>query len=75
MKLLERPLIKAVLKSIPFVGDIVSNMDNQSPQGEVDGRDSPYLIIRYLIIGVLIYLVLSGKIDIDQANDAKDLLN
>ena len=58
-----------------MVGDIVSNMDNQSPQGEVDGRDSPYLIIRYLIIGVLIYLVLSGKIDIDQANDAKDLLN
>ena len=73
-KLLERPLVRAVLKSVPFVGDVVSNLDNEAPVGQFDTKEAWYTTIRYVIIAALLYLVISGKISWEEAEQAKEFL-
>ena len=78
MKALNRPLLRGLVKSIPFVGDIADNVlteTSNSPAGEFDPKDMWLRVVRLAILVVLLYLVFSGKIDMDQAEDAKEFLN
>ena len=77
-KILLSPIVKSGLSLIPFgLGSVASNIldRNGSPVGMVDTKTMPIKIMKMVIYAVLIYLVLSGKIDFDQAEQAKELLS
>lgn len=74
-KLLKSKLFKGTLKALPGVGDIVRNIDSpEGGQGKIDKENLPSDIIKVLIIGVLLYLALSGKMSFEDAGAAKDFL-
>lgn len=73
-KFLNRPLVKAVLKSVPFVGDVVDNLDNDTPKGELDVKQAWFSVVRLAIVGTLLYLALSGKISWEEAEQGKEFL-
>ena len=78
LNFLNKPLIKGLIKSIPFVGDIADNiLDEQpgSPSGQINRADMTSKIIRMAIMLGLLYLVFSGKLSMDQADEYKDFLN
>ena len=78
IKLLNRPLIKAVVKSIPFVGDIAQNIEDDSfehPSGTFNPVAMVPVVIRILFLIALAYFVLKGEITIEAAQDAKELLD
>ena len=74
LKFLNRPLVKAVFKSVPFVGDIVDNIENDAPAGQLDIKQAWFSAVRLAIIGVLLYLALSGKISWEEAEQGKEFL-
>lgn len=78
IKLLKKPLIKGVLQSVPFVGDVVENVTEgtfQSPEGNLDKNKLIFQVIRFAALAVLLYLVFSGKISFEEAENAKEFLN
>ena len=78
LKLINKPLIKGVLKSVPFVGDVVDNITEgtfQAPEGTLDKNKLYYSIWRLTILCVLLYLVFSGKISFEDAEQAKEFIN
>jgi len=78
MKLLQRPLIKAVLKSVPFVGEVIDNLETQtvdSPKGQLDPGDMITKIIRILALLAIAYFVLKGDLSMDEAGDIKELIS
>ena len=78
IKLLNRPIIKAALKSIPFVGDIVENMDADTPGAPQGTLDTNRLLIQAIRLGILagiLYLVFSGKLSMEEAENYKEFLN
>ena len=78
IKLLNRPLIKAALKSIPIVGDIVQNMDDESfesPKGTFSPVAMVPSILRILFLIALAFFVLRGDVSIEDAEDVKELLD
>ena len=71
-------MVKAVLKSIPIVGDVVDNLDQElpdSPRGKLNPSAMTLSIIRLVILGILLYLVFQGKLNMDDAEEYKEFLN
>ena len=78
MKLINKPLIKGALKTVPILGDLVDNLTEgtfDAPEGVLDKNKLIFQIVRITILVVLLYLVFSGKIDFDEAEQAKEFLN
>ena len=77
LKLINKPLIKGVLKSVPFVGDVVDNITEgtfEAPEGVLDKNKLIYSTVRLIILCVLLYLVFSGKISFEDAENAKEFI-
>ena len=78
LKLINKPLIKGVLKSVPFVGDVVDYITEgtfEAPEGVLDKNKLIYSTVRLALLCVLMYLVLSGKISFEDAEQAKDFID
>lgn len=78
IKFLNRPLVKGLLKSIPFVGDIVENINEetpQAPQGTLDKKKLVIQLIRLAVLVGILYLVFSGKLTMEEAEEYKDFIN
>ena len=75
-KILTGGFVKGIIKSIPWVGEVASNVldDNGTESGKVDKKELPSTLIIIGIIAVLLYLALSGKIGWDEAEQAKDFI-
>ena len=77
-KLLQRPLIRAILRSVPFVGDVVDNLDKEtmdSPKGTFDPGDMTTKLIRLAVLVGLMYFVFSGKLSMEEAESAKSFIS
>lgn len=61
-KLLAKPLVKGILKSLPIVGEVVSNVDaeNQRPKGELDIPELVQALIRLVIVVAILRGVLTA---------------
>ena len=78
IKFLNRPLIKGVLKSVPFVGDIMQNIEDDSfehPTGHFNPVGMVPVIIRLLALIALAYFVLKGTITLEDAEGVKELID
>jgi len=78
LKLIKNPLIKGVLKSIPIVGDVVQNIDDESfesPKGTFSPVAMVPVILRILFLIALAYFVLRGDVSIEDAESVKELIN
>ena len=76
-KILSGPIVKTVLTKIPFgigsmAGDLLNK--NESPEGVMTREKFLHSIIKLGIYSVLIYLALSGKITMEDAEQAKDFI-
>ena len=77
-KILLSPPVKGALSLLPFnVGAVANEMLSQTdtPEGEMNREKLLYHIFKFIIYGVLIYLVFSGRIDFDQAEQAKEFIS
>jgi len=76
-KLLFSKVGKSIIKSIPFVGDLATNVmeSNNSAEGKLDKQELPTQLIRMAILIGILYLALSGKISFDDAEAAKQLVS
>ncbi len=78
LNILNKPLFKGLIKSIPIIGDLADNILTEtvkSPAGSVDKGDMVTKLVRLALLVGLLYLVFSGKLDMDQADTAKDFLD
>jgi hypothetical protein len=75
-KLLKGKFVKSIIKAIPFVGDIASNIldNNNTPEGKIDKKELPVVVIRMVLLAILVYLAISGKIEWSDAEQAKDFI-
>ena len=75
-KILTGGFVKGIIKSIPWVGEVASNVldDNGTESGKVDKKELPSILIRIGIIAVLLYLAMIGKIGWDEAEQAKEFI-
>lgn len=71
-KLLAKPLVKGVLKSLPIVGEVVSNVDaeNERPKGELDITE----LVQALIRLVILIAILKGVMTTEEAESTLDVL-
>lgn len=77
-KILSSPIIKGAVSLLPFgVGSIASNIldENATGSGTIDPKTMPVKIMKLVIYAVLVYLFLSNKISVEDAEKAKDFLN
>ena len=77
IKFLQKPMIKGLIKSIPFVGEMASNVlteTSNSPAGKVDKEDMIPTLIRMGVVIVLLYLAMSGHISFEDATEAKEFI-
>ena len=78
VRVLNRPIVKGVLKGFPIIGDVVDNLTESTfdaPEGVLDKNKLMYQVLRLAILCVLLYLVFSGKMSMDEATEAKEFLN
>ena len=78
MKLLQRPVIRGFLKTLPIIGDILESVDSNtvdSPSGEMNHKEMWVKLARLVILGTLLYFVLTNKVSLEDAEAAKGLLN
>jgi len=78
IKFLQKPAIRGIIKSVPFLGEMASNVLTEtahSPAGKVDKEDLIPTLIRMGVVIVLLYLAMSGKISFDDATSAKEFLD
>ena len=76
-KILTNPIVKSGLSMLPFgLGSLASNFldSNATPTGEIDPKTMPVKIMKVVIYAVLLYLVISGKIDFSQATEYKEFI-
>ena len=76
-KILTSTVSKSILSKIPFgIGSIASEVFNatDTPEGEMNREKLVHHLVKLGIYAVLLYLVFSGKIDFDQAEQAKEFL-
>ena len=76
-KILTSPIVKGVLTKLPFgVGSLVSEVVNSTstPEGNINKEQLIHNAIKIVIYIVLIYMVFSGKIDFEQAEQAKEFI-
>lgn len=78
-KIITSPLIKGLIKSIPFgVGSLAGNVLDEvegSPSGAADWKTITPQLIKLGLYAVLVYLILNGTITADDAKDAQKILN
>ena len=77
LKLIKKPLVKGLLGSIPFVGDVVDNVlteTENSPAGKLDPKDMIVRLVRLAVLLALIALAIGGKISFDDADRAKEFI-
>ena len=70
-------ILQKVAPAIPFgIGSVAENIlnDNSTPAGEIDNNELPAQLIKIGIYVVLVYLVLSGKIDWLEAERVKEFI-
>ncbi len=78
LNFLNKPFIKGIVKSIPIVGDLFTNVlteTQHSPAGKLDKGEATISIIRIVILVGILYLVFSGKLDMEEAEGYKKYLN
>ena len=78
IKLINKPIIKGVLKTIPFAGDIIQNIEDDSfqhPTGTFNPVAMIPVIIRLLFLIALAYFVLRGDVSIEDAQDVRELID
>ncbi len=77
LKFINKPLIKGVLKSLPFgVGSLAQNvLSETNGVGNIDQEELPAQLFKIVVYGVLIYLILSGNLSFDDAESVKDLIS
>lgn len=69
--LIGKILLKKIPKHIPIVGDIISNIENKEPQGTLDKKELPSQLIRTTLLIVIVYLVMKGVINWEEAEQIK----
>jgi len=78
LKLLNKPLIKGIVKSIPFIGDLGTNIleetTNTKP-GQLDKNELFYSLVRLGVLVTLLYLVFSGKLSMEDAEGFKEFID
>ena len=72
MKLFKNPLIRGILKSIPILGEMVTNVDNEnaSKKGSVDWAEVVQAIVRLIIV----IAILKGVLSSDAAESIIDII-
>ena len=78
VRVLRQPLVAGVLKSVPMLGDVIENITEgtfDAPEGTLDKNKLMFQVLRIAILCVLLYMVFSGKIDFEEAEQAKEFLN
>ena len=77
IKFLNKPLIAGIVKSIPFgIGSLASNILGEvGGPGNVDKKELPAQLIKIGIYVVLLYLVFSGKLNMETATEYKDFID
>ena len=76
-KILTSPIVKGVLTKLPFgIGSLVGEVVNStaSPEGSINREQLIHNVIKIAIYVVLLYLLFSGKIDMEQAEFGKDFV-
>ncbi len=76
LKFLNKPLIGGILKSLPLgIGSIAQNvLSPVNGVGSLDKKELPAQLFKIALYGVLLYMLLSGKMDLSTAEEYKDLL-
>jgi hypothetical protein len=71
-KLLSKPLVKGILKSLPIVGEVVTNVDNENKakKGQLDLEELGQAIIRLVIL----ISIIIGALSIEDAESIKDII-
>ena len=77
IKFLTKPLIAGVIKSIPFgIGSLAANVLGEvGGAGNVDKKELMPQLVKIGIYVVLLYLVFSGKLNMEDAESYKDFIN
>ena len=72
MKLFKNPLIRGIIKSIPILGEVVTNVDNEnaSKKGSVDWAEVVQAIVRLIIV----IAILKGVLSSDAAESIIDII-
>ena len=72
MKLFKNPFIRGILKSIPILGEVVTNVDNEnaSKKGSVDWAEVVQAIVRLIIV----IAILKGVLSSDAAESIIDVI-
>ena len=72
MKLFKNPLIRGIIKSIPILGEMVTNVDNENAaeSGSVDWAEVVQAIIRLIIV----IAILKGVLSSDAAESIIDII-
>ena len=77
-KLLTHPVVKGLIKTIPFgVGSMAGNVLDETQNSQPGAVDWPTVmpqLIKIVIYGVLAYYALSGAITFEDAENAQDLI-
>ena len=76
-KVLTSPVVKGILTKVPFgigsmAGDLLNK--NESQPGVMTREKMLHSVIKMSIYGILIYLAFSGKITMEDAEQAKDFI-
>ena len=73
---LNKPIIAGLVKSIPFgIGSLASNVLGEvGGAGNVDKKELPAQLIKIGIYVVLLYLVFSNKLNMEDAEQYKDFI-
>lgn len=71
-KLFAKPLIKGILKSLPFVGEVVTNVD--AANGESRGKVDPAELVQAVIRLVILFAILKGILTTDEAEGVIDAI-
>jgi len=77
IKFLNKPLIAGIVKSIPFgIGSLASNILGEvGGAGNVDKKELMPQLVKIGIYVVLLYLVFSGKLNMETATEYKDFID
>ena len=76
-KILTSPVVKSALGLIPFgVGSTVTELltKTDTPEGVMSREKAVHNALKLLIYAALAWAFLSGKISLEQASDAKDII-
>ena len=71
-KLLAKPLVKGILKSIPVVGEVVTNVDAEN--GEAKGKIDPAELLQALIRLIILIYILMGALTPGEAEQIIDVV-